>query len=238
MAGRFGIDIRLSDFAVQPGSVSGTTATVAGIDSKGKNLYIAKGALEPKHVLTGQKLESPTWDRAGRLWVIDRRSRGSVIVVVDQHLRTQRIIMSDVAGRPLIVDHIAVSEDGTRLAVVTKDAHGRGEAQVATVSRDGSALAPPRPLAPGLSAIDVAWRGSAELVILGTAPNGQVQPYLVSVDGSQLAPQGTVEQPVSVTASRNKPILVGTKSNELWQQSGGGTWERVDQNIATPHYPG
>jgi hypothetical protein len=84
----------------------------------------------------------------------------------------------------------------------------------------------------------VAWRGPAELVILGTAPNGQVQPYLVSVDGSQLAPQGTVEQPVSVTASRNKPILVGTKSNELWQQSGGGTWERVDQNIATPHYPG
>jgi hypothetical protein len=161
-----------------------------------------------------------------------------VIVVFDQHLRKHEIAPSDAAGRPLTVEGIALSEDGTRLALITDGPGGHGEAQIATVSRDGSALTPPRPLAPRLSAMDVAWRGSAELVILGTEPNGQAQPYLVSVDGSELAPQGTVEQPVSVTASRNKPILVGTKSNELWEQSGGGTWERIDQNIAAPHYPG
>ncbi len=60
----------------------------------------------------------------------------------------------------------------------------------------------------------------------------------MSVDGSQLAPQGTVENPQSITATRNRPILVGTKSNEIWEQSGGGTWERVVQNLAAPHYPG
>jgi hypothetical protein len=92
---------------------------------------------------------------------------------------------------------------------------------------------------PGLSSTeDIAWRGPAELVILGTEQSGQLQPYLVSVDGSQLAPQGTVENPLSVTATRNRPILVGTRSKELWEQSGGGTWERVDQNIAAPRYPG
>jgi hypothetical protein len=161
-------------------------------------------------------------------------------VVVDSQLRAQEVT-AGIAGQALTVQSIAVSEDGTRLALVTRDGEGRQEAQLATVTMGpaGLGLSPPRPLAPGLSsAADVAWRGPSELVILGTQPNGQKQPYLVSVDGSQLAAQGTVENPTSVTATRNKPILVGTGPKELWEQSGGGTWERVDQNLEQPRYPG
>jgi Lipoprotein LpqB beta-propeller domain/Sporulation and spore germination len=240
--GRLGTQIKLADFAVQPGSGPGTTATIAGIDQTKPKLYIAKGVLDPEQVkMRANHLESPTWDRAGRLWVIDQRRGRSAIVVVDTKLRSQEISAPDIVGRSLTVKAIAVSEDGTRLALVTEDPDGRSEAQIATVSRTGHglSLAGLRPLAPGLSSTeDVAWRGPAELVILGTQLNGQLQPYLVSVDGSQLAPQGTVENPQSITATRNRPILVGTKSNEIWEQSGGGTWERVVQNLAAPHYPG
>jgi Lipoprotein LpqB beta-propeller domain len=252
MAGAFGSKTKLSDFAVQPGTASGTTATIAGIDDKSqRKLYIATGAVDPRRITTFkqldsakdtpfQQLESPSWDRSGRLWVIDQRRGRSAIVVVDSQLRAQEVTPG-IAGQSLTVQTIAVSEDGTRLALVTRDGEGRREAQLATVTMGpaGLGLTPPRPLAPGLSsAADVAWRGPSELVILGTEPNGQKQPYLVSVDGSQLAAQGTVENPTSVTAARNKPILVGTGSNELWEQSGGGTWERVDQNIDQPRYPG
>jgi hypothetical protein len=252
IAGKLGTQIKLSDFAVQPGTASGTTATIAGIDDKSqRKLYIAKGAVDPRQITTFkqldsakdtpfQQLESPSWDRSGRLWVIDQRRGRSAIVVVDSQLRAQEVT-AGIAGQSLTVQTIAVSEDGTRLALVTKDGEGRQEAQLATVTMGpaGLGLSPPRPLAPGLSsAADVAWRGPSELVILGTQPNGQKQPYLVSVDGSQLAAQGTVENPTSVTATRNKPILVGTGSKELWEQSGGGTWERVDQNIEQPRYPG
>jgi hypothetical protein len=244
IAGRLGSQIKLADFAVQPGSGSGATATIAGIDDQTQTkLYIAKGGPDPEQVkLSAHHLESPTWDRSGRLWVIDRRHGRSAIVVVDTKLRSQVISAPGIVGRSLTVKGIAVSEDGTRLALVTEDPEGRSEAQIATVTRTGHVLSLERlrPLAPGLSSTkDVAWRGPAELVILGTQQNGQLQPYLVSVDGSQLAPQGTVENPQSVTATRNRPILVGTRSNELWEQSGGGTWERVDQkNIAAPRYPG
>jgi hypothetical protein len=251
VAGDFGTKTKLSDFAVQPGSASGNTAMIAGIDQNGTKLTIANGALDPKQVTTFmplesarattfQQLESPTWDRSGRLWVIDQRRGRSTIVVVDSHLRAHEVDAAGIAGR-LTITRIAVSEDGTRLALVTIDPDGRREAQLATVTMDpgGLGLSPLRSLAPGLSsAADIAWRGPSELVILGTQPDGQKQPYLVSVDGSQLAAQGTVENPQSVTATRNRPILVGTTSNELWEQSGGGTWERVDQNIAMPRYPG
>ncbi|HEY3200313.1 MAG TPA: LpqB family beta-propeller domain-containing protein [Actinomycetes bacterium] len=243
IAGRLETQIKLADFAVQPGSGPGATATIAGIDDKTHTkLYIAKGVLDPEQVkMPASHLESPTWDRSGRLWVIDRRHGRSAIVLVDTKLHSQEISAPDIVGRSLKVKAIAVSEDGTRLALVTEDPEGRSEAQIATVTRTGHdlSLTRLRPLAPGLSKTnDVAWRGPAELVLLGTQQNGQPQPYLVSVDGSQLAPQGTVENPQSVTATRNKPILVGTGSNELWEQSGGGTWERVDQNIAAPRYPG
>jgi hypothetical protein len=252
IAGKLGTQIKLSDFAVQPGTASGTTATIAGIDDKSqRKLYIAKGAVDPRQITTFkqldsakdtpfQQLESPSWDRSGRLWVIDQRRGRSAIVVVDSQLRAQEVT-AGIAGQSLTVQSIAVSEDGTRLALVTRDGEGRQEAQLATVTMGpaGLGLSPPRPLAPGLSsAADVAWRGPSELVILGTQPNGQKQPYLVSVDGSQLAAQGTVENPTSVTATRNKPILVGTGPKELWEQSGGGTWERVDQDIEQPRYPG
>jgi hypothetical protein len=251
IAGKLGTQIKLSDFAVQPGTASGTTATIAGIDEGQRKLYIAKGAVDPRQITTFkqldsakdtpfQQLESPSWDRSGRLWVIDQRRGRSAIVVVDSQLRAQEVA-AGIAGQSLTVQTMAVSEDGTRLALVTKDREGRQEAQLATVTMGpaGLGLSPPRPLAPGLSsAADIAWRGPSELVVLGTEPNGQKQPYLVSVDGSQLAAQGTVENPTSVTATRNKPILVGTGSKELWEQSGGGTWERVDQNIAAPRYPG
>ncbi|HEY8111853.1 MAG TPA: LpqB family beta-propeller domain-containing protein [Actinomycetes bacterium] len=243
IAGRLGTQIKLADFAVQPGSGSGATA-IAGIDDQTQTkLYIAKGVLDPEQVkISARHLESPTWDRSGRLWVIDRRKGRSAIVVVDTKLHSQEIAAPGIVGRSLTVKAIAVSEDGTRLALVTEDPEGRSEAQIATVTRNGDVLSLERlrPLAPGLSGTkDVAWRGPAELVILGKEQNGQLQPYLVSVDGSQLAPQGTVENPLSVTATRNRPILVGTTSKELWEQSGGGTWERVDQkNIAAPRYPG
>src|SRR4029450_12240099 len=251
IAGKLGTQIKLSDFAVQPGTASGTTATIAGIDEGQRTLYIAKGAVEPRQITTFkqlesakdtpfQQLESPSWDRSGRLWVIDQRRGRSAIVVVDSQLRAQEGTPG-IAGQSLTVQTIAVSEDGTRLALVTRDGEGRREAQLATVTMGpaGLGLTPPRPLAPGLSsAADVAWRGPSELVILGTEPNGQKQPYLVSVDGSQLAAQGTVENPTSVTATRNKPILVGTGPKELWEQSGGGTWERVAQNLEQPRYPG
>jgi hypothetical protein len=242
IAGRLGSQIKLADFAVQPGSGPGTTATIAGIDQTKTKLYIAKGVLDPEQVkMPARRLESPTWDRAGRLWVIDQRRGGSAIVLVDTELRSQEISAPGIAGRSLTVRAIAVSEDGTRLALVTEDPEGRSEAQIATVTRTGDVLSLQRlrPLVPGLSSTEgIAWRGPAELVILGTEQSGQLQPYLVSVDGSQLAPQGTVENPLSVTATRNRPILVGTRSKELWEQSGGGTWERVDQNIAAPRYPG
>jgi lipoprotein LpqB-like beta-propeller protein/sporulation and spore germination protein len=233
--------IRLSEFAVQPGSGSGS-ATIAGVDETRTKLYIAQGALPAKQITQGaRQWWSPTWDHSGRLWVVDKHGGRGRIVVIDSREQAHPVEAPQLVGGSLSVEAIAVSEDGTRLALITTDAQGHRDAKIAAITTVGGAteLHDLRSLAPGLSKTrDIAWRGPAELVILGTQLNGQLQPYLVGVDGSQLAAQGTVENPQSVTAAQNKPILVGTGSRELWQQSGGGTWERVDQNMATPHYPG
>jgi Lipoprotein LpqB beta-propeller domain/Sporulation and spore germination len=242
MTGPFG-KIKLSQFAVQPGGASGTTATIAGIDESRTKLYIADGgALQAKQITQGARVWwSPTWDHFGRLWVVDKHGGGGTIVVIDSRRQVHRVEAPELVGGSLTVEAIAVSEDGTRIALITTDAEGHRDAKIAAITTVGGTteLRSLRSLAPGLSKTrDIAWRGPAELVILGTELNGQLQPYLVSVDGSQLAAQGTVENPQSVTAAQNKPILVGTGSHELWEQSGGGTWERVDQNIDQPRYPG
>jgi hypothetical protein len=233
--------IRLSEFAVQPGSASGA-ATIAGVDEARTKLYIAQGAVPAKQITQGARLWwSPSWDHSGRLWVVDKHGGRGRIVVIDSRQQVHPVEAPELVGGSLSVEALAVSEDGTRLALITTDTEGHRDAKIAAITTVGGAteLHELRSLAPGLSKIrDIAWRGPAELVILGTELNGQLQPYLVSVDGSQLAAQGTVENPQSVTAAQNKPILVGTGSRELWEQSGGGTWERIDQNISEPRYPG
>ena len=231
--------IKLAKFAVQPTSPSGTTATIAGIDQTRTKLYVAEGVREAKQVFQGQRLSSLTWDQFGWLWVVDQTSRGSKILAYDPERRhALRVAAPMLTAGSLRVDAIALSRDGTRLAMVTVSRDGRRDAQVASIARGGGGvvLGGPQMLASGLSAQDIAWRGTAELAVLGMGAD-QPQVYTVSVDGSQLQPHGTVDGATSVTAAPDLPILVGT-SNAVWEQSTVGSWERVQQNMIMPRYPG
>jgi len=224
----------LATFAVSP-----RTPAIAGISKDATRLIRIRPDLPEDRskqlMATGTAFRSPSWDRFDRLWVVDQRRTGSHVYVFDGD--KQREVHVEGLGESEI-NELAVSSDGTRVAMITHDKNAPPQLQLGLVKSGQSELGSPDPrhgvqpaqivdlslLSPLLDeAIDVAWVDPQRLVVLiKDAEAGLVQPFEVGVDGRMPELLGSVASDlVSVAAGGpDVPILFGTSDEKkIWELS-------------------
>ncbi|WP_408896317.1 LpqB family beta-propeller domain-containing protein [Nocardioides sp. R1-1] len=140
----------------------------------------------PQTLLTGGAYARPTWDNAGRLWVLERRGADAVVwLVEDDRVRPVRVPgITGTRARELVV-----SRDGTRLVGVVRTPDGdRVVGARVMVGTDGEVRArrpfvvrPPE----GSRVADLAWAGPIRVALLTrTAPDSPFEVDVVAADGA------------------------------------------------------
>jgi len=193
-------------------STIGTDPTgqrVAGVSADGTDVTVA-----PLHVseddpysvaIDATDLARPTWDLAGRLWLLDRAD-GRARVWVANGPRARQVRVPGVTGRR--VSRFLVSRDGSRLVAVVR-ADQRDTVVVSRVryADSGRALGAtratslvPSGVTPG-QVLDIGWDGPASVAVLSVLARGYSQVAAVSVDGSA-SPDGSRTSTVRGRARR------------------------------------
>ncbi|UUW89531.1 LpqB family beta-propeller domain-containing protein [Nocardioides sp. WV_118_6] len=165
----------------------------AAVDSDGRRVRIATVRADddvpPRTVLSGGQYARPTWDNAGRLWVLDRRSGDAVVWLVEGEDGVARQVDVDgVSGTR--ARSLAVSRDGTRLVAVVRGAGGDrvvgarvvigGRGKV-SATREPSVVRPPD----GNRITDLAWTSPIQIGLLApTSPGALSEVDVVSADGA------------------------------------------------------
>lgn len=156
----------VTDVAVD---ADGSTAAAITSDRTG----VVVGALTSDGKLSrapvkGTRLLRPSWDLAGRLWLVDKDSTGARVMYVDGDRRV-RVAVPGVTGEN--VTRFLVSRDGTRFVAVIGgessdrivvsrlQASSKGEIRTAT-----SAVLLPHPDAATMHVTDVAWTSPTTIV--------------------------------------------------------------------------
>ena len=196
----------------------------------------------------GSRLLQPSWDRTGRLWVVDQTSDGARIVVV-RNARPTTLVVPGLSGRT--VRALRVSRDGTRLAAVVV-AGDQGRLVLAEIVRstDGSvrAVSRPRPVvSPVLkldNVMDVGWTSPTSLGVLVRVRAEGRQPYVVAMDGSSVTASSALPDAaataLAASANAEVPVVVSTRDGKLWIQRTDLSWARLagGSPIRSPAYVG
>lgn len=192
-SGPFGdADERLDAVAVRPDA-----EVAAVVDSDGRRLRtgpVGDTADAPvRTVLSGGSYARPTWDVAGRLWVLDRRPGGARVLLVEAG-RAREVQVDGITGRD--ADALIVSRDGTRLVGVVRTPAGH-EVVGARVVIDGrgrvdGTRAPflVRP-AEGTTIADLAWSSPIRVALLTSSSPGSFHEVdVVAADGATVGVDG------------------------------------------------
>lgn len=168
----------------------------AVVDAGGRRVRVASVTARPagsgpRTVLSGGRYVRPTYDVAGRLWVVDQTARGAVVRVVGRS-GTRVVEVPGISGRT--VRRLLVSRDGTRLVAVVATPDGdavvgarvvldeRGRVRQArdpVVVRAGEGA--------GSLVTDLAWSSPVRLVLLRpTTPGRLYRVEAVPADGAAL----------------------------------------------------
>ncbi|WP_028656585.1 LpqB family beta-propeller domain-containing protein [Nocardioides sp. J54] len=170
---------------------------VAAVDTGGDRVRTVEVGADPddpvRTVVTGGDFARPTWDVAGRLWVLDRRG-GNARVLLLEAGRVREVRVPGLTGRA--AKAIVVSRDGTRVVgVVTTAAgdqvvgarvliNGRGR-----VARAGSPFVV-RP-AEDAAIADLAWSGPNRIALLSSSsPTSFHEVDVVAADGATVGVDG------------------------------------------------
>lgn len=149
------------------------------------------GAEKPTEAVaaTGTDFARPSWDASGRLWLLDRTRAGARMLVADQSVDAREIEVPGVTGAD--ARRILVSRDGTRLvALVHRPGADRLVAARIVLERrtgriarvvDSTVIRSLR----GVSVVDLAWTGAADIAVLTPARPGQLyEVETVASDGA------------------------------------------------------
>jgi hypothetical protein len=187
-SGAFGrVDAGLDSVAVRP-----DLELAAAIDANGHRVRVApvrevSDPSVPRTLLSGGDYARPTWDNAGRLWILERRARGAV-VWVDDHNGLRQLDVPGITGSR--AHALLVSRDGTRLLAVVRGAGGDEVIGVrAVIGGRGQVLEtrPPVVIRPpeGSRISDIAWTGPTRIGLLTpTAPGSLYEVDVASADGA------------------------------------------------------
>lgn len=159
-------------------SVDPDGETAAGVSLDGTQLRVAPVSqpaaepdvvAQPQVVATGADLLAPSWDYAGRIWLVDRTGSGVEVSYVSRG--RQRVVeVPGVSGRQ--VSAFTVSRDGTRLVAVVRESGGDEVRVARVVLRDSRSVARVLPAEPVDSAagqgriVDLSWTSTTTLAAL------------------------------------------------------------------------
>ncbi|MGH8776659.1 MAG: LpqB family beta-propeller domain-containing protein [Jiangellaceae bacterium] len=234
--GLLGSAVGATDLAVNP--LADEAAVVA---ANGRELswasYTSEANLTP--LTSGTDLDVLSWDRTGLVWVTDRTDAGTTLLVCEPGEAGSEpapVATPDLRGRP--IDDLAVSLDGTRVAVVSD-----GRVLVGLILRDP--LVPmsvrvaglrPVPLEAG-SVTAVAWSGSTQLAVLVDELDADTGAYRIDLTDWALTATGPLpEGGVTLAAAPREDLAVGTADGLVLRQRT-GSWNLAGQ-AARPVYPG
>lgn len=193
-------------------------------------------------VAEGTDIATVSWDRRGRLWVLDNNGGRAKITMVTSSGELRTVSASGLAGRDVLA--LRVARDGVRAAALVR----RGGAIRVVVGRisdrddltiDGVRALPTPALRPDA---DIAWADIDEVVLLGGRQ--QPGPLLLSVDGSTQVESAAMRSAggappgaISVTGAPDQPLIVGVGGNEIWRLDPILGWTTVGAG-QHPAYPG
>ncbi|MFI5625421.1 LpqB family beta-propeller domain-containing protein [Nocardioides sp. NPDC051685] len=201
----------------------GSTAAAVTADRTGVVVgeLTSDGELAKARV-TGTRLLRPSWDLAGRLWLVDKDSTGARVMYVDGDRRV-RVAIPGVTGEN--VKRFLVSRDGTRFVAVIGGefsdrivvsrlrASSKGEITTAT-----SAVLLPHPDAATMQVTDVAWTSPTTIVAVQQISSTALF-QSVSLDGAPSGERYTLSD--RVTGVVGSPVA----SARLYAMSG---WTLLD----------
>jgi hypothetical protein len=169
-------------------AVSLDDSTVAATTGLSLLVGPVRGAVPPTEVLAGRGVLRPAWDFDRRLWALQNRSGGALVLsFVRGHAREVRV--------PGVTDEdvrlFIVSRDGSRLVAVVRGPD-RDRVVVSRIryDEDGQVVSgtPARAVrwATGTSTRirDVGWTSPTTLAVLDQVTNAQAEVRLLDVDGS------------------------------------------------------
>ena len=161
-------------------------------------------------VAVGADVRVPSFDRDGRVWLVDRGDSASrVLLLTDE---PDPVVVPAGVLDEVRVDRLTVAPDGVRIAGVYQAEDG-GRLLLALIlpQADGSVAVSQVRDVPldSVEAVDVAWASATALALLGSAGEG-AQPYLVELSNAALSSRGQVDGAVSLAASPGQPLVLGT----------------------------
>jgi hypothetical protein len=188
VSGPFGTkDYDLHDIAVDP-----TSNTVAAVTAAGTALVVGpvhQSSRAVEEVVSGATdLLKPSWDLAGRLWLIDRRTSGALVSVVLGDQAPLRLEAPGITGER--VKTFLVSRDGTRL-VALLDGRTQDSIVMSRIQRGDGGLATLGPAtqlpwnADGpVDIVDIGWRSPTSIAVLHPLTDELSQVRTLALDGS------------------------------------------------------
>ncbi|OIJ23749.1 LpqB family beta-propeller domain-containing protein [Nocardioides luteus] len=175
-----------------------------------------------KAPVTGTRLLRPSWDLAGRLWLVDKDSTGARVMYVDGDRRV-RVAIPGVTGEN--VTRFLVSRDGTRfVAVIGGESSDRIVVSRLQASSKGeitagtSAVLLPHPDAATMQVTDIAWTSPTTIVAVQQISSTALF-QSVSLDGAPSGERYTLSD--RVTGVVGSPVA----SARLYAMSG---WTLLD----------
>lgn len=181
-------------------SVDGTSATVGGLTESGTATTYDLGV----------DIGVPSFDRAGRVWFVDRGQDTSRVLLLDEGSEAVEVASGALAD--VRVERLQVAPDGVRAAAVY-ESEGAARLLLTLVLHrpDGLLeLGQVRDVVlDGVEAVDVAWASATALALLGEDAD-DVQPFLVELSNGSVSSRGQVEGAVSLAASPGQPLVIGT----------------------------
>lgn len=218
----------LGDLVIShPGMSLGEVTYAVLAAQRSQLLHLVPGSEQvPEPLVRGADLTAPSFDRLGWIWSTPAVSTGVVTAALPDGTVAQ-VEAAWLAGRR--VTSLRIARDGTRAAVASTDASGRGHVDVASVVRTplgvperleqrgpdtvGSAL---------VAAEEVAWVDEVTIAALGRrAGDEQPRVHLLRLGGPAEPPLATTPDGVTLAAARGpRTIVVGTSEGELLVQAG------------------
>lgn len=180
----YGDGVQLDSVAARPDGEA-----IAAVDQDGRRVRVGApgGEDAPSTVLTGGLYARPTWDVAGRLWLLDRANGTAVVWLVEDGVARQ-VEVPGITGRRARL--LVVSRDGTRLVGVVRLAVG-DEVVGARVQIDGRGEVARARTAEqilrtdGTRITDLSWAGTMRLALLApTDPGRLYEVDIVAADGA------------------------------------------------------
>lgn len=228
--------------AVEEPSQSWDGGTVTALADGRRSMVVSRPFVSAKvqERLRGERWLPASLDAEGRIWAVDVGSpKPEVRILDDDGGGWQHVSVRGLRGR---LAAFRVSVDGTRVAVVTAPASGRGKGELLfgrVVRRtDGLQIESFRRAERTLvEARDVSWVDASSLVVIGGSVGSVLEPTLVNVNGS--VTQLSVSPAVglrSVSAAPGVPLLAGTPSDGIWVESA-AAWVFLVRG-RDPAYPG